>query len=561
MLRIRRISSGGEEGFPVGKGVPARGLVFLCALASVSVLAGDLQARSPGTSVRLMQKVRPGRQIRYAVREQRVAQTLRETHQTRFVWGRSGQWTLYFLGGDSGQNPKVAEQMTLDAGQPGEYERDGRRVDVAGEGAVLPTVPPAGCRFLIRSVDPSSVPVVLPTDEPFERLAYRLALDHLSWPAGPVVTDKRYSQPIEWDGFTGERVFRVTDVRRVDKHRRATVTVAMTGRFSHRFSGRPTLQSAHVSLRWDLTSQCLLGMVSEIRFERRYGKTKREVVLRLTVERLEEENLSPQARQAARDALIDLAEMVVLLRQKQYAEVSQRAEEFKGTYGETVWLPTATYLAAQADARSEASEPLPLEALVKALTTATVNWQSSARTGDLTEEELSRRVFEELNRKNRDDLVRLARGEDTVIRSMATFALGFGTVPADLVAITASARHANERVRAWAAYAMAIRGAPDVETDLLAALLTDEDAQVRTRACQAVGASVRPSSEDAARFRTALIERLADEAATVRREAAEALGMIGTAADVSAIQAAVERELDADTRDAMSRAIARLRHR
>ena len=49
-----------------------------------------------------------------------------------------------------------------------------------------------------------------------------------------------------------------------------------------------------------------------------------------------------------------MAEMVPLLRQAEYAEVAQRAEAFRGMYGETIWQAMASHLAEQARKRKEA---------------------------------------------------------------------------------------------------------------------------------------------------------------------------------------------------------------
>ena len=136
----------------------------------------------------------------------------------------------------------------------------------------------------------------------------------------------------------------------------------------------------------------------------------------------------------------------------------------------------------------------------------------------------------------------MAHAEDANHRALAGFALGFAEDTASLALLYELAEQPATRVRAWAAYALAVRADPQTDARLLVALLTDEQSTVRARACQAAAACLHGNREFGDRTKRLLLGRLDDDSNQVRFQAAVALERFAQRDDLARLKEAAQYE-------------------
>jgi hypothetical protein len=507
----------------------------------------------------LFQRLQDGRLLRYQFGSDiSVTTTTPSLTQTKYVWGRGGRWTVYFFGSGQEVDYKTAQQLELGPGQITSLDRNGKSIELDDPRVQAVPLPAAGCQFLAVPVIRQDVPIVLPAGNPLEQLIYRIVMDQFQFPNERIPAQALRKSKIAWDGFTGERFWMITSLERVGKARVAVIAVQIQGQFTGNLPGEPALRDAKITLRWDLNDQALLDLSGQVRYDRRFDQIDEEVVARLALSRQSLDRLPIANRESAVEALLHLADSITMYQEKKYVQIVRRVTEFNQQFPGSLWQPMVGFLGNQAEARSMLASPEAAQQLRKALGNSIVEWQAATTRGDAAKLTALAEGLRELNRAGRDQLLKLAEDQDAKVRALALFAVGFGTHPEDLAVVQTGARDAEPVPRAWATYALVIRGSPKTDRALLTRLIKDESELVRARAALAIGACVEIGSSDQNRFRAMLTSALSDASENVRRAAAEALAYIGTRADLAPLRKAADAEKDSPARQMMRRTIERL---
>ena len=221
-------------------------------------------------------------------------------------------------------------------------------------------------------------------------------------------------------------------------------------------------------------------------------------------------------------------------------------QAFEAANPDSLWLPVCRDLRNKAKYELDRLANLTEEGLTAVLIQLLTRWQKAVARGDRESLEPLRRAFGDLAVAQRPGLDELAAGQDANLRAIAVFCLAFGDGDQDLPKVVAACADPEARVRAWAVYGLAERRKPLADTRLLERALSDQNPDVRERACAAIEACIGPGSPDRRVFVGLLLDVVRDDPVeNVRAAAAGALGGLARAIVQLMLEARIKAAQDA----------------
>lgn len=504
-----------------------------------------------GQRVHLRHGLQAGTLARYELTARSTRLRRGPAEHTQLEQSQSGRLVQYVLEADAGRARRV-QMLALGPSEVRRHARDGFAVVPPPTAASL-GLDPGGAYMTIDEATPTAAPPLVPAEQA-TALALLSAL--FAWPIDDVVVGQHWSRPTESGGLAGSLIWSLARVDLAPDCRTATIS-ARFGPPSGGSAGPVRLDSATAELVWDLDAGSVLNLTARVVCLVRHPDFDDEYETDLTAVRREVTVLGEGQRQQMREALRELAEAVAAEKRGSPEAALAKARRFLTRWPDAAWRPVAEQLIerlAPPPAEHARAAPFADEGeLQRQLAAAVERWQKATREHD--ERALSglREWFEQVVAANRDAVVSLLPAADPGARAVGVFALAFSEHDLDLVAMQEAAGDADGRVRAWAAYGLAIRGDAQTDFGTLRLLVGDEDTNVRARACEAVAACVPADSRDARRACRLLLARLADDEDAVRYQAASALTHLATRADLPRIEAVRKRETTAAVREILDR--------
>lgn len=318
----------------------------------------------------------------------------------------------------------------------------------------------------------------------------------------------------------------------------------------------------HSTLVWDTAA----GVASSLNGTARYRVSKPQfdesysVHVVMTRRRLED--LSPAGQRDMHDAVLALNTAIAANRRGDREAAERDARAFVERWPISPWRPIMDRLLADLASGTAASSAPPAAtqpaALLARLSQAMQSWQEADRAADDTTRHQLRTSLIPLVSASREEVRTMLKSDEPGPRAVGAFALAFTDDGLDLLALQDVTGDVDGRVRAWAAYALAIRADPRTEFRALQLLARDDDANVRARACEAVAACVPQDSRESRAARSLLLERLHDDFDGVRFHAAIALMSLAEPADLPQIEAVRKVEPSETVSDALDRLMKQL---
>jgi len=262
------------------------------------------------------------------------------------------------------------------------------------------------------------------------------------------------------------------------------------------------------------------------------------------------------------DQLIAFDKADTALRSRDRAAARGICADYRKKWPASVWDPALVELEQRIDPRERVARPLTTSDLKRRLGEALIAWEAAKANLDYDLTDRTRRSLQAVVKEQGAKVRSIAEGGKDQDRAPAVFALAFSRKADDFYRVQKYARDNSAAVRSMALAGIAARRDPDTSVELLVLVLDDPASNVRSRACEAVAACVSREhysvDKIAKRLGTFMIE---DESRRVRLEAVRALAAIGGSADVAKLEKALSRELDADIRKEVEKAIQTLEKR
>jgi hypothetical protein len=537
---------------------PVWASIVRASLLASAVLAGAVGA---APAVRLRHQTAPGSVAVYRVHVAVQRRALDPSEARSQPQIQTGTLTRVIFRENEPDQPTCAQMLELQAsdvfGPAAEKGTVPMSPDPVGEerAAGTATRPPSGpngdsplarrgdgprAQLSVARISAESAPLAVPATTAWTRAAWAVAIDVTTWPPRRVSVGETWETPFRAGPISGDRHYLVEAI----KHKGSDQHVVLQIRAAPEPTpaGAPrVLQSAESKLVWSVRDHELISLDGRVVYQSGAGEGGWETTAHLEYTRVSRTPLTPPAQEAERDALIGLTQAVAAYQRDDVEDALQRSERFAGRWPRSRWRPVADYLIRRITTERIGREPMPTEELEHALVRLLELWESAAEEGDVDILEKCRLSFAHLAQVNRPEIMRLLEGREGRWRAVGCFALAFGGAPADLVLIEDACGDGDVQVRRMAMSALAIRGSPLVNGDVILTGLRDHDTQVRRRACDAAGACVSEQAGHLDRVRALLVDRLTDESLMVVVAAARALMRIGSAAEIAQIHQAIER--------------------
>ena len=548
--------------FPPSSKRKTRSRALAALLPVVGFSAGSPAAATAPSAVRLRNDLSAGMRSVYSmtIRTTRSTEESDEQAQEVLVYEQHGQLTLLGLTPPEQGRADRAWMLELDTAWAERLTRGGQEVTPLPEPVEL-GLPPRAVQLRVDKASPLDAYAWVVGGSPLEQAALQLALDVVHWPKDKVAAAEQWTFQMDQEHFSGERTFTLTEIRGKGLQREAVITSTPSVEFRGKLQGVANLERAQCECVWQLEEKSLLTLESQVELSYQPQRDQRNLVLELTLKRLDRRRLPPEERQLVADELAELTPSIESYLSGDRSAAVDALGKFESEHPRSMWLPVARDLLAKAKYEANTLATLDEEQLGNVLEQLFVRWQSIAITDSPERLQPLRTTFGELVRTRRDGLRSLTTSEDANLRAMAVFCFAFGRQEDDLKVLTEAADDSSSLVRAWAVYGLAERGDPDTDSTLLTDALADTDPRVRQRACMAIKACVKPGSPRQARFATLLIDMLASESDKhVRMFAAATLGGLAGPSDLGRIQRVRLAEQESDVRALLDRIIRDLEH-
>lgn len=417
-------------------------------------------------------------------------------------------------------------------------------------------LPKGSTRLHSANRTPRDGPAQVPLVDPVQQAILFALLDVTHWPAKQVDAGHRWERPIAAEGFEGTQTFEFVDLVRENGEVSARVTLLVEGRFTGRLEREYRFGKGQAIVFWSRPERALVKLEGQADYERLRPDATEKYKLKLNVGLERIDALDADAQELVKVQLTSFANGLKLLKQNDRKAAAQVCADFRARWPRSTWTPAIAQLEQDIATAVVAADRLSTKQ-IKSLLVRTILTYEAARTNqeyDLLEK--TQAALKKLADDYRGKLSKLARDKDEGVRSHAAFAMAFGSSPEDASATERAAKDKSPKVRAMALAGMAAQQKQNVSVDLLLARLDDQDAAVRRRACQAVGACVPREHFSIVK----VVEKLDglmvnDETPGVRREAVRALAAVGGAADIPKLEKALKHELDQNTRREIEKGI------
>ena len=381
-------------------------------------------------------------------------------------------------------------------------------------------------------------------------------LDFAHWPADATREGESWTREVAWPGVTGTQTFALDSVFRREAEQLAVITVVFEPRFDPRPGRELTVEHCRAKLVWSHSHNVAQSLSGRVVLRRKTPRTTQQTTAQIDLRRRQLSFLDEDLRDANISELNILAKLVTHYRRGQHGPAREIAQEFVSRHSTSPWWPLPAWILERLDQAERLGRPMAPDRLNDVLATLLARWQAAAADDDPMLRDACRRALARVAKANRGSLMQQCSAEAENERAVGAFALAFTADPAVLELIERLAKDPSARVRAWAAYGLAILGARQTSRVLLLNLLSDDDPRVRVRTAQAVKACVGPADPRRSAFSAALIGLLRDPSPAVRLHAAGALGRLVSTDQRSALRAARDAETDPWVRRALDAALA-----
>ncbi len=515
-----------------------------------------------GTALRLRNDLTEGRlsvyQIRRAIRRTVPrplhTETLSYTQVAELVW---------FQGRESRPGELSIAQMVHDTpAKVAAFFRGERRVEPTPDADALQLLTGA-TRLHTGAQTYQDAPMLLPLLDPALMAMLEALLDVHHWPATAKRIGDRWQRDIALAGFRGTQTMTLAQVFRKEGARVAAIEMVVEGEMTaaaaeagYRFVSGTGL------INWSPASRQVVGIAAEASWEHGVGPTARRFDMKVDVQRVRSDVLNESELLSVRRQLADFIRLLKDHRAGRNKEALARCAAYAAAWPGSIWQPVVDEMCGAARSAEQGAERLTESELKESI----LNFLARYEAADQARDEEVRRVladkWAEFVDRHRPGLLRLLDHEDERVRATAVFSLAFGATPANQARVEACARDSSPKVRSWAARGLAVRRTPPTDSALLTDLLRDADPDVRSRACAAVAACYPRHAPQLDPLRRPLVDLLLrDRADRVRRSAAEALGEIGSTAELDAMRRARKHEVERTMRRAVDDAIRRIEQR
>lgn len=562
--QTRRRKGGRASSRPTPRMNP-RGLAPVLLIVGVGLAAQVPRSHAAPPSsreqtLRLRNDLTEGRVSEYRLKRT-VRQTTRGDGPARTVtYGQTADWIRFHFGESKPGELRIA-QMMLDYPARALAMYQGERAMTPAEVAAA-DLPVGSVRLATERMTGTDGPVQVPAVDPALEAVMAALLDVAHWPDGRKRKGDRWERDLAWPGLQGTQTIELINVVRHEDHTRVTLRVTVAGEFTGRLRAAGFHFAAGKALVfWSSTERVLRTLKGEASFTCA-GQSPRETDLKLDLQLVRSVVLADAEADEVRSQLVDFGRAWDAFRTGQTDAVRELCETFRRRWPDSRWSAATDYLEKRPAPRAENDTSAEADLVRQALASLVARWQAAASGTDEAALKPVRSAYERVLRERRPAIVRLASAADENTRSIAVFALAFGDPSDDAGIVVQAARDGSPRVRAWAIYALAVRGVRDVDVSLLMDRLNDADGNVRARACQAVAACVSMDSTAMPKLRARIADVLrSDRFDAARYRAAEALALIGGKDELALLRRAVKHETERPMREHLERMAIRLSKR
>jgi len=512
-------------------------------LAAVSALAGGGTAAVAG-GVLLRHQMTPGTVTTYRLRIETAHRSAAGERKTV----ESGRLTRVIFHEDEPGKATCAQMLELDPATPA--GDDAQTQPEPGEPTRKAASSPDWVQLSIARVRLDRAPLILPGRTTWTRQVLSAVVGVTDWPSESVSIGDRWERSLPTGPVKGTQRYQLEAIERAGTDVRARLTVS-TAVVPPAGSPSRRLVSAGSTVHWSVGDRELLSLDGRAVTRERDRSGACEVTRRIVMTRDRRHRMSQRRQETEREAVIQLGQAVSAYQREDYSYAERTLRVFRRRWPNSRWAPLVEYIRRRIRAERASREPLPADELKTALTKLLALWYQAEQDDDAEVLQRCRSSLAHLAKVNRPEIVRLLDDRQAPLRSLACFALAFGSAPADMALIQTACEDPEVRVRRTALYALTVRASPLTDAQVLLKALGDEDAAVRERACDAVGACVADDSPHLAAARAALVDRLADASSGVVLAAARALMQIGSAGEIEKVKQAAEKAPSGALRDAL----------
>lgn len=527
------------------------------------VTAGPMFAHAePEGRMTFRNNLIPGHMTRHRIDRVIRRTTKTPNLETTVIYARRSNWVQCNVDEDKPGNVKVFQMM---ADKPPKVLRA-----YHGKEQVKPTPDAADYNLISGSPSlysttktPRDVPVeVLPITEPAEQAVLAAMLDFAHWPRKHVDVGHRWQRNIDPVGFSGTQTLEFKELGRLNGGVVGQVTIFVEGRFTGALAREYTFDKAQAVIYWSRLDQTLVKMEGQARYVQARGDRNDEYELKLNVE-LDGQRLLTEAQQSVNVKQLNvIATAVTELKSGDKQAAYRSCRSFHDRWSDSVWMPAVDSIERRATFKPRTAERLSEQQFTKLLRKSVVAWQAALENHDFDLLERTRLALQTAADEYRSRLRKMINGKNRADRGRALFATAFSSRPADLALVQKGVQDPSAIVRALALAGIAARRSPLTNPQILLTALHDDDGLVRRRACEAVAACIPREHAEIVSF-VKVVTRIAttDPTPVVRKAAVRALAVIGSRADIAALEDAMEAERDEDVRKEINRAIETLTDR
>lgn len=500
-----------------------------------------------------------GRLVEYEVSVEVTRDRRGPAEWTQISDRQTGYLVRYVMSADAHRAQRV-ELLKLAPAEVVSATRDGVGISPRPSGAAL-RLDPGGVYMTVTEVTPSDAPSLVPTGTDGRLIGIALLLAAPRWPEKPAAT---WTSVVTIGDDDASVTWRAEDAgTSALEAGTQTFTAAIEAAAAASAGGARGI-TLDATLVWDEVNQVLQRVSGTARYRVSDYRYDDAYLVTLTRTRRRLDDLATADRRTMRDSILALNDAIATHRRGDRDAAERAARAFIQRWPSSPWRPTIDRLLDDLSNADDASVAAPPETaapkeLLAQLGDAMAAWQTADRTADERARAQLRATLAPQVAGARDTIREFLSADDPGPRAVAVFALAFTDDGLDLLALQDATGDADARVRAWAAYALAIRADSRTEFRTLRLLARDEDANVRARACEAIAACIAPDGKDARAARTLLLDRLSDEFDGVRYHAALALTRLAEPADLGRIEAARNVEPTETVTEALDRLMDRLR--
>ncbi len=516
-------------------GYPARIAIWMrvsAVCAGLFALLPVCPANAVSGKVLLRNDLTPGSLATYTIRITSVRTSPLLRYTEKLTYEQDGKLTLLVLESPEKGQARRVWMMELGESRITGLVRDGVPIDDLPHPKML-GLPPKVAQLRTSIISSAYADASVVGGSAVQRGGLLVALDFVRWPEEMIEVGQTWQTQAERPELDGAWTHTFSEIIGKRSEKVAVGEFSFSGQLAGPLQQAGKLKTAEGTWRWRVAKRLLESASADIQLSYGLYERLRDLEMHVVLKLENSEHLPRGQMPTIAGELNTLGKLAGETAGLAGADTVNSLRKFIAENKDSLWMPVAKDLLDRAEFDSQNLGQMTEDRLVSALTSLVTRWQLASFGGQTEPLQPLRATFAKLIKTNRDTIHRLAGSEDANLRAIAVFCTAFGKQPADLQRVVACCADREPRVRAWAVYGLAERGQADVDPDLLAGLLADTDEMVRSRACMAVAACIRPDSTQRSRFFDLLLKVVQNDTAdSVRPHAAVALDVLAEKRDL-----------------------------